>query len=84
LGRIVLGRATNSVSFRQEVTDSLRETAHKRDNRLGFSSYRAAQSDPLNDLLNVSMPHWFLVAVFASAGVIPWTVRLKRQYSLRV
>jgi len=83
VGRVVFGRASNSVSFRQDVTDSLRKAFRNRENRFGFSSYRAAPGDPLNDLFNVVVPHWALVAVFALLAAVPWIVSLKRQFSLR-
>ncbi len=83
VGRVVFGRASNSVSFRQDVTDSLRKAFRKRENRFGFSSYRAVPGDPLNDLFNIVVPHGSLVAVFALLAVVPWIVSLKRQFSLR-
>ena len=79
LGRVVLGRAANSVSFRQDVTDGLREIAHIHENRYGFGYYRAR----FGDLFNVHIPHWFLVAAFATLAAVPWTPRLKWRFSLR-
>jgi hypothetical protein len=83
VGRVVFARALGSVSFRQPVTEGLRKNAHKRENRLGFEYYQAPSGDPRNDLLAITIPNWFLVAVFAVLGVIPWATRFKRQFGLR-
>ncbi|MCI0351961.1 MAG: hypothetical protein L0Z53_21275 [Acidobacteriales bacterium] len=83
LGRVVLGRASNSVSFRQDVTDGLRRIAHNKENRFGFGYYRAPPGDPLNDLLSVRVPHWSFVAIFAILAALPWITHLKLRFSLR-
>jgi hypothetical protein len=79
LGRVVLGRASNSVTFRQPVTDSLREGANKRDNILGFSYYRAR----FGDLVSVRIPIWFLATTFAALSILPWIPRRMWRFRLR-
>jgi hypothetical protein len=79
LGRVVIGRASNSVSFRQPVTDSLRTGANKRDNILGFGYYRAR----FGDLVSIRIPIWFLVTAFIATSILPWTPRHVWRFRLR-
>jgi hypothetical protein len=80
-GRIILGKAASGVSFRQEVTEPLRqqEKHSKHEKVFGFGYYRA----PFGDVLSLRIPNWFLVAAFATLGVLSWACRIKRRFSLR-
>jgi hypothetical protein len=82
-GRIVFGTASNSVSFRQNVSDNLRKAIRKSENWLGFSFYRAPRGDRLNDLCYLRVPDWFLVTLFGVLTALPGTKRFSRRYSLR-
>jgi hypothetical protein len=83
LGRFVFGTGSNAVSFRQPVSDGLRNVAHRRANRLGFYYFRAMPAGPNDYLTSVCVPHWFLVMIFAGLAAVPWIAKLKRQFSLR-
>jgi len=71
MGCVFFHTASNAVSHRQPVTDEMRKIWQKHDRRFVFKSDYAI------------VPHWFLVAIFASSGVLPWATRFKRQFSLR-
>jgi hypothetical protein len=79
LGRMVFGRASNSVTFRQPVTESLRRGAFKKDNIFGFGYFRAR----FGDLVSITIPHWFLVANLAALSILPWIPRSVWRFSLR-
>jgi hypothetical protein len=83
LGRVMIGKASNAVSSRQPVTDGLRKSAHKRRHWLGFSHYRAPPAGPKEYLINVRIPHWFLVMIFAVTAILPWTRLIRMHFSLR-
>ena len=80
-GRISVSRSTPNAgqtvtSWRQPVTDGLREIAHNRENWMGFQYHY----QPRPESLRVKLPMWFLFVLVASSAALPW---IRRRFSLR-